>query len=555
MKYTHLLSIPTPQNEPLSSAQVKNNAGGFVFQLDDWARLDRFLVLGADVPTYYQSARKLTKESAAVVTRCYAADPDRTIAKIVEVSVSGRAPKNDPAVFALAIGACDADPVVRRKALAVLASVCRTSTHLFQFVGAARALGRGWGRTLKRAVAAWYDEKTADAVAFQAIKYREREGFTHKRLLQTAHPVGDKSPQRDAVYRWICDKEHNVEALPAIIPAHQAAMKASGSALCDLIRTHRLPWEAIPTEAKTDPAVWRAMVPTLGLTALIRNLGNMSRIGAIEPLSDTEAMIVSRLGDGAELRKARVHPYAILQALAVYKAGRGVRGSGTWTSSQAVCDALDKAFYKAFANVVPTGKRHLIALDVSGSMGTAMIGEVLSAREASAAMAMVTMAVEPRTHIVGFTSSGHSARRFGGMWGGGEAGLTQLAISPSQRLPDVVSTVANLPFGGTDCSLPMLYAIERGLEVDAFVVMTDNETWAGSVHPSEALKRYRAKSGINAKLVVVGMTATEFSIADPTDAGMFDVVGFDASAPAIMADFIRGAAPASADAVETDDGA
>jgi 60 kDa SS-A/Ro ribonucleoprotein len=85
----------------------------------------------------------------------------------------------------------------------------------------------------------------------------------------------------------------------------------------------------------------------------------------------------------------------------------------------------------------------------------------------------------------------------------------------------------------------MLYAMEKGLEVDAFVVLTDNETWAGRCHPVRALKQYRQKTGIPAKLVVVGMTATGFSIADPDDAGMQDVVGFDAGAPAVMADFLR----------------
>ena len=58
-------------------------------------------------------------------------------------------------------------------------------------------------------------------------------------------------------------------------------------------------------------------------------------------------------------------------------------------------------------------------------------------------------------------------------------------------------------------------------------------------HPHQALSEYRNASGIAAKEVVVGMTATDFTIADPDDAGMMDVVGFDASAPQIMADFIR----------------
>ncbi len=281
------------------------------------------------------------------------------------------------------------------------------------------------------------------------------------------------------------------------------------------------------------------MLPTLGLTALVRNLGNMTRIGAIGPLSSAERLVVARLNDETAIRKSRLHPFAILQAMRVYAAGRAVRGANAWTPSQPVLDALDGAFYKAFANVVPTGKRHLIGLDVSGSMGDAYIGSVLSARDASAALALVTMAVEERVHVAGFTSAGHASRLFGGKWGGGQAALTPLAISPRQRLTDAIKVVTDLPFGGTDCALPMLYALEKRIKVDVFTVITDNETWAGSVHPVEALRTYRKKTGIAAKLIVVGMTSTGFSIADPNDAGMLDVVGFDAAAPAVMADFAR----------------
>jgi len=85
----------------------------------------------------------------------------------------------------------------------------------------------------------------------------------------------------------------------------------------------------------------------------------------------------------------------------------------------------------------------------------------------------------------------------------------------------------------------MLYALERGLEVDGFVVYTDSETWAGAIHPVQALRLYRERTGVAAKLVVVGMASNGFSIADPDDAGMLDVVGFDAATPAVIADFLR----------------
>ena len=64
--------------------------------------------------------------------------------------------------------------------------------------------------------------------------------------------------------------------------------------------------------------------------------------------------------------------------------------------------------------------------------------------------------------------------------------------------------------------------------------MTDNETYAGQVHACEALKQYRRKTGNHAKLIVVGMTSTGFTIADPTDPDMYDVVGFDASLPKLI---------------------
>jgi 60 kDa SS-A/Ro ribonucleoprotein len=86
----------------------------------------------------------------------------------------------------------------------------------------------------------------------------------------------------------------------------------------------------------------------------------------------------------------------------------------------------------------------------------------------------------------------------------------------------------------------MLWAAEERIEADAFVVYTDNETWAGAIQPVQALDRYAVMMGIAAKLIVVGMTSTGYSIADPTRDDMLDVVGFDASAPELMARFILG---------------
>lgn len=105
------------------------------------------------------------------------------------------------------------------------------------------------------------------------------------------------------------------------------------------------------------------------------------------------------------------------------------------------------------------------------------------------------------------------------------AGPSPLAISPRQRLDDVAKSILGLPFCGTDCALAVAVALKKKREVDAFVVYTDNETWAGDIHPAPARRAYRERMGIAAKLVVLPMASNGFSIADPDDAGMLDVVG------------------------------
>ncbi|MHC5543948.1 TROVE domain-containing protein, partial [Singulisphaera rosea] len=209
-------------------------------------------------------------------------------------------------------------------------------------------------------------------------------------------------------------------------------------------------------------------------------------------------------------------------------------------------DALDGAFYAAFRNTEPTNKRWLLALDVSGSMAMTSIAGIpgLTPRDAATAMALVTAATEPNHHIIGFTGRGfsvtHTSRSPSPYWAYMEnypTGVEPLSIGPDRRLDDAIQVVDQLPMGPTDCSLPMLYALERQLAVDVFVVYTDNETWYGAIHPIEALKRYRDRTGIAAKLIVVGMVSSGFSIADPNDPGMMDVVGFDTAVPQLISLF------------------
>lgn len=532
-----------PNQRESLPGQVANQAGGFSFAVDDWVRLDRFLVLGTEGGSYYADARKMTKASAEAVKRCIAADGQRTVARIVEISDAGRAPKNDPALFALALASKLGDEATRKAAHAALPKVARIGTHLFHFAENVKALG-GWGRGTKRAFAGWYRGMPEDRLALQAIKYQQRDGWSHGDLLRKAHPV-PKTERQKAIFHWMVKGWDAVGAEPhpddvlAQIWAFERAKTAKRKDLLSLIADYGLPHECVPNEAKGDPEVWAAMLPQMGLGAMVRNLGKMTSVGLLKPLSKAAGLVRDRLGDVEAIRRARLHPLQILVALNTYNQGHGDKGKLTWSPERRICDALDGAFYLAFKAVEPTGKRHLLALDVSGSMDDGEIAGMagISPRVGSAAMALVTANVEPDHAFVAFTS-GASRSRWSSSHGLG-SGMIDVPISVRSRLPDVCKQLAAIPMGGTDCALPMLWATQNKVPVDLFCVYTDSETWAGNVHPTRALKDYRQKMGIGAKLVVIGMVANEFTIADPNDAGQLDVVGFDTSTPALISDFAR----------------
>ncbi|MEM7029154.1 MAG: TROVE domain-containing protein [Chloroflexota bacterium] len=536
-----------PQNQALpGTKQVPNSAGGFVWQVDDWARLDRFLILGSEGGTYYIRPRKLTVENAEAVINCIAEDGARVVDRVIEISEAGRAAKNDPALYVLAMCAGLGDTETRKAALDALPRVARIGTHLFHFLDFVEGF-RGWGRGLRKGVAAWYNAMPLGRLTYQAVKYQQRDGWSHRDALRLAHPKA-ATEGHDIVFNWITHgwddvgmEPHPDEALRTLWAFERAKLATHEKDIVDLLRNHNLPWEAIPSKWLGSATVWQALLPRLPLTATLRNLGRLTANGVLAPGNRWTTMVVDRLTDEVGLRRARVHPLSVLVAMKTYESGGGHRSKLTWRPVRQIVDALDQAYYLSFGNVEATNKRIMLALDVSGSMGSPEIAGMpgITPRVGAAAMAMVTARTEADYVTTIFSNGGkHHMKGQRRSWSGD--GISTFAISPRQRLDDVVRKTRKLPFGGTDCALPMLYALERKLDIDAFIIYTDSETWAGNIHPSEALRRYRERTGIPAKLIVVGMVSNGFSIADPNDAGMMDVVGFDTATPQVMADFIRG---------------
>ena len=521
--------LSTGQHAPMQDVQtpqVKNSAGGYSWAVDHWARLSRFLILGSSSPSYYASARKLTQESASAVVDCLAEDGLRTVETIASISEAGRAPKNDPAILALAVCLKLGDLSARKAAADAVPRVCRTGTHLFHLAAAVDSLG-GWGRATRRAFARWYQRENLDQLAYQVSKYRQRDGWSHRDVLRKAHP-SPPSDAHNALYRWVTRGELAAGAPARLGLADAAASSGSAKVVARLIEAHGLVREEIPTRFLQDVAVWRALLRSgrgMPLNAMLRNLAKMTSLGILSKGSSETRYVCKQLRSAKVLGRARVHPLSILVALNTYRRGKGVKGRLTWTPVPGIVSALEAAFDLSFGVVPRTGKRHMLAVDVSGSMGWSEISGMtgITPKVGAAAMAMVTHRVERDTIVTAFSHS-----------------LETVDLRKNATLAQVQQRFASIPMGGTDCALPMLHALKNRIPIDTFIVYTDSETWHGKVHPAEALRRYRYQMGIDARLIVCGMVSNGFTIADPDDKGMLDVVGFDTAAPSLMAKFSLG---------------
>lgn len=542
-------TVQTKQADP---AQVRNDAGGYAFVADDLNILRRFLATGVEGGTYYVGEKEQALRASDHLLGLIRTRPADVLATVLDMSERGATVKQQPLMFTLAALTGSEDIETRKAALVALPRIARTASHLFLYASYVEQF-RGWGKGLRKAVARWYDEMPLDRLAYQIEKYGSREGFTHRDLMLLAHvgstqsKSGTEDPTRRALYARAAGKEvvgKEYLTLPQVARLSQRLSEVqSVDETVEVIRsTESVSWEMVQSEYLADKRVWEALLDGghVPITALLRNLARLTANGTLDPFGqdDRTARVIGRLRDPEVLAKGRVHPMSVLLAAATYKAGRSLRGSSTWHPIPNIEKALDAGFMAAIPGITPEPDvKVMIGCDVSGSMDGGSVGGLpLTPRDAAGALAMALAAQFPSNMGVAFTGSGG--------WSGNNT-LTPINLDPQRRVVDLIAEMKSLSFGRTDCSLPILYALDamnKGASprIDAFVILTDNETWAGNIHPHQALRQYRERTGIPARMVTVSMTYNHSTIADPKDPLMLDVVGLDSNVVSLVGDFIAG---------------
>ncbi|KAL8558455.1 hypothetical protein ACOMHN_052272 [Nucella lapillus] len=572
-------------SQRLTPSRTDSQGRVLAYRIPDEQLLMRFLIMGSEVGNFYATAHELTERNIECVARLIASGQgEGVVERVVEVVRKGRCIRMNTALLVLALCCRSNDPKTKLAAYKAVVEVCNIPTHLFMFIKhmkSQKGKTAGWGRSLRKVVTLWYNQFTDNPqrLAMLVTKYQQREGWSHSDLLRLSHakPANDlvgfilryvrhgleearkfyledgACDMQDARLRQIVTYLQAVEEVKTLqAPKRPEKIKdvemrdenddgkddnveemdqeddSAVQRVVALVQQFDLLREQLPTAMLRFTSVWESLLKEMPMMAMIRNLNKMTMIGLLDR-PDQLALVLNKMGNKEALRMSKVHPYSILVAWYTYSQGWSHKGKLTWEPVPEVVDALEQAFYASFGNVQPTNKRILIAVDVSQSMYHAFatppgVYSPVRARDAAAAMSLVTFNVEACVDVVGFT-----------------ADLTPIPLEKGTSLKQAIKEFKKLVAGMTDCSQPMLWATEKKKEYDAFIIYTDCETWYSSVPPAEALRVYRKESGIeNARLAAVAMSTGNFTLSDPEDVNMLDVIGFDTDTPSILQHFIEG---------------
>ena len=522
-------SLVNPSNIPVTEKaahdQVMNNAGGYVFKVDKWDFLKRFLILGSESGSYYASPQSMTLEASHNMIDCIKEDGPRFVNMCV--GYRNRAYKRDTVIFAMLQAIKHGDLGTRQLASDMLNQVSYTGSDILMTMAMMKDLKMGSSRVKKRAILKWYTTKSADALAYQIVKYRTRNNMSHDYLWAFAHGKEKDYPKLSPILKRLHTgfgdevlTADDSAFIPEIIKTFVKLKGMAGdpAAAAELISESRgVTWEMIPTEISNDTRVQFQLLKQMPINAMIRNLAKYTASGLLETNIEAIDMVVNKLNDDRVVSESNIHPFKIFVAAKQYEVGHGDKGSLQWSPNARIVEALGNAFKHSLLHNLPKSddRRILVGVDISGSMNIPTAISATSAREIAIAISYIIAQYFPNAEIVPFH---------------GEV-LPQRPRALGRALSDYMRSFPLDP-QHTDCSCLFRYADHmnktRGVHYDAIICLTDSETWKGR-HPFAVIDGLRRAHGKRIKTVLMPIVANRFTIQDPNAEDSYEIVGADPS--------------------------
>jgi 60 kDa SS-A/Ro ribonucleoprotein len=521
--FTHK-NTGTPQTQAILGREkemIQGRSGGFMFDAGLWTMLRRCLLIGTAQSTYYAGKQELTEDFVKVLEQAIATDPERVATEIVYAS-DGKAINNSAPLLALVLLSMGETPAAKKAFIEIFPQVVRTGSHFYEWLSYTKSL-RGFGKVIQEAGKKWLSKEDVKGLAYQLLKYQQRNGFSHRDALRLFH-VHPLTPDHDQLFEWVVK---GWEDLPPESPSPALVqvwwyewLKRNPNQTHQAIAEGHLTHEMVAPVGKMDRQAWQLLFNQMPIGAMLRNLGSLTELGVLradEP--QNLKRIEDVLNNPQHLRKGRIHPIDVLKALKTYQSGGKIgRSRKTWQPVARIVAILEKAVELSFEVVQPTGKVFMHAVDVSSSMSYSTVQSVgLTCCEIATAMALVTAKAEKNYMIRGFSTQ-----------------FKDLGLNHQDSFSSALRKASDKNFGGTDASVAYDWMIKNRFKADVICFWTDSESWAGYQHPAQALAKYRQKVNPNVKAVYITLAPYRITLVDPQDPLSWDLGGFDPGIPHLI---------------------
>lgn len=493
-----------------------NEAGGQAYSLSDKAALAQFAVTGCFNNTYYVNADDQLKQVEQLASKC----DSQFIAKLAVYARQNGKMKDMPAYLLAVLAARQENGLLRK----VFPRVCNNSKMLFNFTQIIRsgAVGRrSFGTAVKRLIQEWITSKNDKGLFLSSVGHSDPSLAD---VIKMVHPR-PVNPTQQNMFSYLLGREYNKSLLPEDVQVFEALKRGETNTVPDL------PFQVL-TNCNMSEAQWKSVARNMPWNTLRMNLGQLNRKGIF---TDNKLVneLANKLEDPNEVRRNNVFPY---QLLTTY--------NNTTDVPQRLSNALQAAMEVAVENVPNLPGQTMVAIDVSGSMGSPVTGSRGSVSTATrcvdvaALIACALLRKNKETIVLAFDCAGMGYYR---RQTSTHDGIYVPNINPFDGVMTNASKLAQYGGGGTDCSLPFAWLNKQRVKVDNIILVSDNESWAGYGGRGGACAEWCKYSGShkNAKLVNIDIQAYATTQVPDMDSKVMNIGGFSDAVFTVLEEFFK----------------
>lgn len=447
---------------------VLNEAGGRAYKLESRAALAQLAATGTLNQTFYQDAQVQLQQVLDIAAEV---EPE-FIAKTAVYARQYAYMKDMPVVLLALLSQRDAALFKQ-----VFPLVVDNGKQLRNFVQVMRSgvIGRkSLGTMPKRMVNDWL--LAASDKQLLAASIGNEPSLAD--VLKMTHPK-PATPAQEAFFAYVLGREYQADALPANV---QALEKFRAGVTTEVPDVPDVPMQLL-TSLQLTAEQWAEVARNGSWQMLRMNLNTLLRHGVFE-IAGMPEVVAAKLVDENAIAKSRVLPYQLMMAwAAVDDAVPGV-----------VKQALEQAMQYALVNVPKLSGNVVVAIDVSGSMSSAVTGyrqgatSKLRCVDAAALFASALKQVNPQIRLMPFDTEVRYLPEQRAL------GLTdkirELFTGKERTVLELAKLLAGMCGGGTDCSKPLRKLNQESAEVDLVIYFSDNESWA------DQLPNHRRSTGM-----------------------------------------------------------